>query len=182
MNKTLYCTIALFAMLAAPSVHAAEDKLYAGLAFGSSGTVVISGDAGRFENTNNPLSARLYGGYDITENFAIEAGYAHFGKFKFALPVTVDLSAIHVAAKGSMPLGAYFSVFGKLGVTRHSIDVSGLGGENATKTRPLMGIGADYRLTENLSAALEFTDYGTIKSDGGRLTMRKFEAGLKYHF
>lgn len=184
MNKNLYSSMALLAMLATPAVHAAEDKLYAGVAVGTSGVLTVSSGAGRFDSTNKPASFDLYGGYDFNDNFAIEAGYARFGKFKFDSPATVDLSAMHVAAKGSMALGDSFSVYAKLGLARDRVEVAGLapGSETTTKTRALIGIGADYRLTGKLAVSLGYTDYGTIKDGDGKLNIRRVEAGLKYHF
>jgi OOP family OmpA-OmpF porin len=184
MNNTFYSGLALIAMLAAPAVHAVENNLYVGAAIAGGGTVVIQTQAGRFENTNSAHPFKLYGGYDITEHVAIEAGYASYGKFRFASPGTVDLSGLHVAAKGSMALGKSFSVFGKLGAVRHSMDVAGIGAESfkTTKTRALMGFGFDYRIIPQLAATLELTNYGTIKSRTGQLRVRQLELGLKYHF
>jgi OOP family OmpA-OmpF porin len=183
MNKHLYSTMALLAMFAAPAVHAEEEKLYAGVALSGGGSIVLQDGFERVENTNNPIAVRAFGGYDFTEHVAIEAGYARFGKFKFDEPLSLDLSGLYVAAKGTITLGEAFSLSGKLGAVRHRIRLSAFGESDSTsKTRRLIGIGASYRISKNLSASLELNDYGTIKEGGSRLTMRSLEAGLNYRF
>ena len=183
MNKSFYSAMALLAMLAAPAVHAADEKFYVGAGLSSGGSLTISDGAAKFDNTNNPMALSLYGGYNFTDNIAIETGYTHFGKFKFAAPVILDLNAFHVAAVGRVALGESCSVLGKLGVARNSMKASVPGAsDTSSTTRPLFGIGADYRLAKNLSLALELTDYGTTKDNGLHITRRKLEAGVKFHF
>ncbi|MES2015045.1 MAG: outer membrane beta-barrel protein [Pseudomonadota bacterium] len=186
MNNTLYSVLALAALLATSAAHAEQEKFYVGVAVANGGKVAIDlMDAGRVENTNHPLSFDLSGGYDITPNFAIEAGYARHGKFEFGPNAALNLHAVHVAAKASMALGSSFSLYAKVGLNRQSVaaSVSGVGVvDSFTKTRPLLGIGAAYHLPANFDLTLGLTDYGTVKSEGSKLTNRKLEAGLNYHF
>lgn len=183
MNKSLHCTLALLAMLAAPAAHAADEQFYAGVGLILDGSMTVGYRGALYDNTNHPSKYSLYGGYNLTDHFSIEAGYAHFGKYKFAAPVSVDLNAFHVAAVGRMALGESFSVFGKVGAARHSVDVSVPGASRITgSTRAMLAIGADYRLAKNLSLALELSDYGATRDYGLHLGWRKLEAGLKYQF
>jgi OOP family OmpA-OmpF porin len=184
MNKHFYSTMALLAMFAAPAAHAQDEKLYAGLALSEGGSAVLqAGQYGRIENTNNALGVRAFGGYHISEHVAIEAGYARFAKFTFDVPLSLDLSGMYVAAKGSIRLGESFSLSGKLGAVRHRIHLSAFGeSDSAYKTRALIGIGANYPIGKNLSLGLELNDYGSLKGGPIRQGTRKIEAGLGYHF
>ncbi|MES2316507.1 MAG: outer membrane beta-barrel protein [Pseudomonadota bacterium] len=183
MNKNLYPTLALAAMFALPAARAADNAMYAGATIGTGGSLIIGNNAGVAEkNTNHPRPFKLYGGYELTDNVALEGGYINFGKFKFASPGAIEMDAWHLAAKGTIPLGKSFSLFGKLGVARHGVEASGMGDDSGklAETKPLVGIGAAYRLTENLSLTAEYTNYGSVNS--GKIKNRVLEAGLKFNF
>jgi len=183
MNKLLYSILALTAALAAPCAHA-EDPFYIGAALGAQGKLNLATNGVIERNTNHPRAFRLSGGYQFNEHFALEAGYIGFGNFNFASGAEVDLSALHVAAKGSIALGESFSLFGKAGLARHDRDITGAtpGAGSLVKTRAMYGIGVAYRMTEKLSLTAELVDYGTIRSPGTKLTMRQLEVGLNYRF
>lgn len=181
MNKII-CITMLLATTCAGSAVRAEENFYAGAGIASSGTVYAHTAAGRLENTNNPLVLKAFVGYDVTDTFAIETGYNAFGKYKFSVPGSVDFSGVYVAAKGSIKLGESWSLFGKAGASHVRIDVSGGSAGDLSGTRPLLGIGAGYSLTEKLGLTLEVVDYGKIKSGNGRFAMRQLEANVKYSF
>jgi hypothetical protein len=183
MNKLLYSTLTLAVALAAPCAHA-EDQFYIGAALGTQGKLKLATNGVIEHNTNHPRAFRLSGGYQFNEHFALEAGYTGFGNFDFASGSEVDLSAFHIAAKGSIPLGESFTLFGKAGVARHDRDITGptVGAGSLVKTRAMLGIGVGYRITDRLSLTAEVLDYGTIKSPGTKLEMRQLEVGLNYRF
>jgi hypothetical protein len=183
MNKLMYSTLTLAAVLTAPCAHA-EDQFYVGAALGTQGNLNLATNGGIERNTNHPRAFRLSGGYQFNEHVALEAGYIGFGNFEFASGAKVDLSALHVAAKGSIALGESFSLFGKAGLARHDRDISGPtpGPGSLVRTRAMVGIGVGYRMTDRLSLTAELVDYGTIRSPGTKLTMRQLEVGLNYRF
>jgi OOP family OmpA-OmpF porin len=181
MNKLLCSTMLLAAALAAPAVRAA-DTYYMGAGIGTRGTLYLDGPAGKLENTNHPRPFKVYAGYDFTDNFALEAGYKDFGKYKFAIPASVAIDGFYVAAKGSVKVSESWTLFGKAGVSHVNVDVKGASLGEFGKYRALLAIGADYSITENLALGLELADYGRRKSSKGNLGLYQFEANLKYSF
>jgi len=184
MNKLATSTLALCALLAVPAVHA-EQHFHVKAAVSNGGTLHISDSQGtRLDSTSKPYPLSVYAGYDFNQDYAIELGYTDFGTYKFGSPATVDMRTIHVAARESFAIGASFSVFGKLGVARHTVGLSNFGPASglSNKVHPLAGVGAEYRLMPQLSLSLELVDYGTVKSEHGRIKSRQLEAGVSYHF
>lgn len=190
MNKLLSFTMAAIATLAAGAAHA--DDAYAGASIINKGHATLRFDDGRqFENHNSPRTFKLYGGIGITDHFAFEAGHANFGSYAFVNPSTgtgpgplVESNLIYAAAKGTLALGEAFSLFAKIGAARHRLEVAGLTPEPlvTAKVRPMIGVGAEYRITGQLSFAAELVDYGKVKDTLGGLNQRRAEAGFKYSF
>ena len=90
-----------------------------------------------FEDTDTAF--KIYGGYQFHRNVGVEFGYINFGTFKgsgsiggTALSDNWKANGINVSAVGTWPLANQFSLLGKLGFTRWSVDdkfsVGGLSG------------------------------------------------------
>lgn len=183
MNKLSGAALTLIAALAAVPALAADD-FYLGAAIGTQGKMTFSSGAGSIDNTNHPRNFSLHGGYVLSDRFAIEAGYTSFGDFKFGSVAEADLSALHLAAKASFPVSEAWSVFGKAGVVRHSIDISRAGATlvDMSKVRGLLGVGVEYHQSPKLSVALELVDYGRVREPGLDLKARQLQAGVNYRF
>ena len=181
MNKLILTTAILAAATVAGSVKAA-DNFYLGAGAGRSGTLHLDGPNGTQKNTNHPIPVRLFGGYNFTDNVAIEAGYKDFGKYKFDLPASSDIDGYYLAAKGSMRVGESWSLFGKAGVSHVNVDTTGPSFGKFDSNRAMFGIGADYSITPNLALGLELINYGRRKSDKGTLGLGQVEATVRYSF
>lgn len=181
MNKLLCTTMLLAATLTAPRVYAA-DTFYVGAGVGNGGTINLQTPDAKVETSSRPRTYRVFGGYELTDNFAIEAGYKTFGRFEFGIPATVDVSALQLAARGNMKLGESWSLFAKAGVSRIRVEQEGVSMGDLSDTRPLLGIGAGYALTKNIGLELELLDSGSVRSDKGLLHTRQFQANVKYSF
>jgi OOP family OmpA-OmpF porin len=181
MNKLLYTTMLLAAALAAPAVRAA-DTFYVGAGVAARGTMFVDDGAGKRESSNHPSPLKVYAGYDFTDNFALEAGYKDFGKYKFANAASVAIDGLYVAAKGSVKVSESWALVGKAGVSRVNIDVDGAALGEFGKYRALLALGADYSITKNLALELELANYGRRKSSKGDLGLYQLEANLNYSF
>jgi OOP family OmpA-OmpF porin len=179
--------LTLIAMTALLAGNAQCQGFYAGLSRTTPGEIYMDfATAKHVENYNSPLAIKLYGGVDLTEHYSVEAGYGSFGTWKVADPgsgneVRTSSKLIYVSGKAAMALGDSFSLFGKLGVAANRFSTNG--GENRAASsdslvKPMLGFGADYKLTKGVSAALEFDYYGA----NGKYTQQKLELGLKYAF
>lgn len=185
MKKVLL--MALLAAAFVPAVHAAQGG-YVGLTAGAGKADLTLSDATTsIKSTNSPVPLNGYAGYAFNETFAIEAGITYFGEYRFDAPPTALFGMFHAAVKGSMPLNEKWLLTGKVGVARHRVHVELPDGGNAytfrfESTRPLLGIGMEYRFGERLSATLELIDYGTGDKPEARIKVRNLEAGIKYRF
>lgn len=185
MNKF---ACAAFAAAALGSATAHAQDYYAGIATATPGEAHLKLDNGaRFDNYNRPRPLKAYGGYNFTPNYALEAGYANFGAYKFRIgshEPRFETSVMYAAGKASMALGESFSVFGKLGVARNRVVSENFDELSGTEiaVRPLLGFGADYRLTRNVALTLEWEQLGTNKYAIGALRQNRLEAGVKVSF
>ncbi|MEJ7808662.1 MAG: outer membrane beta-barrel protein [Telluria sp.] len=177
MNKLFCGAMLLAATLAAPAVHA-DDTFYVGAGISKHGRLYLNGQI----QNNHPNPYSVFAGYGLTDKFAIEAGYAAFGNYKFSGPASIDISALYVAAKGSIKLGENWSLYGKAGVARLTLDVSGDPSSDVHKVRPLLGVGFDYRITKDIALGLEYNDYRSFSTGPGRITTRQVQATVKYNF
>lgn len=183
MNQKIIAIIAL-AAAGASTPALASDDFYFGAAVGTKGNMSLRTPAGRLEPSNHPRSFSLYGGYRLFEQVDLEAGYTSFGHFRFGGAGDIDLTAFHLSGKGNIKVSESWTLFGKVGVVRHSVDtdLTGGGGRDTSKTKPLFGIGASYALTPRLSLSAEVSDYGTVKTQNMTLKFRQAQLGLKYSF
>ena len=98
---------------------------------------------------------RLFGGYRVNRNAAIELGYADLGEMNFGgTPVNSD--AWELSALGILPLGERVSAYGRLGFYRG--EARG-GGINETTTDLTFGLGAQYDVNRNIGVRLEWQRY-----------------------
>ena len=183
MKNILCLSLAAFALTALQSAYAADKSpFYVGATVGTSGQLTHVRDGVRTDS-DKPNPFRVYGGYDLNQNFAIEAGYTHFGGFDFSNGLKTDVGSLHVAMKAGMALGDAFTLYAKVGASNVAITQKGSPGTfKAHGLRPLLGVGASYRLTDNVGLTLDVTDYGSLKGPGLKLTPRTIELGLRYQW
>ena len=125
---------------------------------------------------------KLFGGYNFTPNFGLEAFYVDLGEasitgtdsFLGAARATIEVSGFGLAAVGRLPVADRFEILGKAGLFIWDIDVgvqSGIGSGSLSDdgTDLMLGLGGGYKLTENLSLQAEwerFLDVGDDNTTG----------------
>ena len=188
MNKLILSTLTLAGLVAASGAQAqahapSQEKFYAGAGISTSGELTLRRN-GVTEKSDHKNALRVFGGYQLDEHFSVEAGYLNFGHFKYASGPSVKLQAAYLAGKASMPIGEQFSVYGKLGVAYHGQKFSDINDTDASyhKSRPMFGVGTAWHMTEKVALSLELNNYGTVKTDPGKIKMRALEAGLNFKF
>jgi len=144
---------------------------------------------------------RLQLGYGFNSNLAIEGGYIDFGKAKYSAAYagggtgTGDLKAggLDLVALGILPLSDKFSIFGKAGAVavraKSSLTANGAasaatGDATANQVRPLIGLGASYKIADNVDLRGEFDHVnGLGKSNKtGTMDSNMMSLGVAYHF
>lgn len=184
-HSIIIATIA--AALAAP-LAAQADNAYVGANIGRA-EQKISVDASSIKE--NTTGFKLYGGYDYTKNFGVEVGYVDFRKVEKSVGVIGASSkpeSIYVAATGTLPLNAQFSLFGKLGVAYSHTEVKAWEpGFSATTTKnqtnAMIGVGASFALDKKISFVAEYENFGKVAKEGGdSVKADLLSVGVRYAF
>ena len=110
-SKASFAVVSVASFIAAASPAAAQD-VYVGASLGAAKAKQIC--AGVDSCDPNKTSFRLFGGYQLHRNLAVEAGYHYFGTFVQDTR-GVFTSAVDIVAVGSWPFTQALSVYGKAG-------------------------------------------------------------------
>jgi OmpA-OmpF porin, OOP family len=166
------------------AVMGQEGQFYLGGSFGQAEASGFCGDMntlvagiGVVSNCDEKDSAwKLFGGYQINPNVAVEVTYFNYGGVAatgqtFGVPfrVTGDATAFGIAGVGIVPLGR-LALFGKFGFLRSEVDVaaSGVGGsgsESDSETGIHFGLGAMLEITKNVSLRAEWESNDELEVD-----------------
>lgn len=164
--------------------QAAETGLYAGAGAGQAKARDACSAPAALTITSCDDSAtawRIFGGYRLHRNVAVEIGYDDGGKYKASgvvsgVPVTgeVKAKAFDFDIVGILPLYEQFSLLGKVGFAAWNVEASGsaLGltaSQSANGTSFLYGAGAQYDFARQFGLRLEwqrFNDVGDKNTTG----------------
>lgn len=130
------------------SAHAAEpNPFYAGVDLGA--TKLGSWSA------QNESSYGVFAGYNINQNFAVEAGWRRLYDAKGMGWSRGDQTSLSLI--GSVPLADKLSIYGRLGASYLDSKYSYLdgGGFHSTTTTAAYGVGLAYKFNEKVSARME---------------------------
>lgn len=186
--------IAAIALIQAPA-YAQDAGFYIGGAVGQSKTKIDEAPftalgATVTKNDEKNSMFRIFGGYDVNKNLAIEAAYVDLGAFGVsgtiaAAPFSAfgDTTGFSVSGVGTLPLSEKFSVFGSVGAFFSKVKASATvatvaGAARDSGTDLTAGIGIKYSLSKNWAARLEANHYGL--DDNGDATT--YSLGLQYKF
>jgi hypothetical protein len=185
------CCAALVALSAhAPAqaqASAAKDVTgpYLGAAFGAAYGNREIDDSNSRNDEGLGSGAKLYAGYQLNENFGVQAGYVSLrdlnqntGAGATLVKRTVSGHSAYVAGTARWPLGESFALTGKLGVSFGKVsDASPVSAATqlllGRKTSLLVGTGAEYVLNHQVSFSVELESYGKLSDQvkGNTLTL-----------
>lgn len=148
---------------------------------------------------NSHFAGRGFVGYNFNQFFGLEADYTALGKTKYYynyVPLTsadYSLNAISIVGKLYLPLSdnSPLNVYGLLGAAqmRGTLDRKfsswAVGSIKDTAFVPTAGLGASYDLSQRFTAGLEFSGFGSKKSELGGLGIPTSGIGtlsLSYRF
>jgi OOP family OmpA-OmpF porin len=162
-GKTLFAVVSMASFTAAALPAMAQDTgVYLGAALGVAGARQVCANATTGGCDDRETSLRLFGGYQMNRNLAVEGGYQYFGTFSQGSRGLVS-NALDIVAVGSWPFTQEFSAYGKLGayVARTSSapaseDNSGL----------VYGLGAEWALSKEWSVRGEWLRYDNVGGGG----------------
>ncbi|HYY62374.1 MAG TPA: outer membrane beta-barrel protein [Burkholderiales bacterium] len=123
---------------------------------------------GGFDSCDDKKTAwKIFGGYQFTPNFAVDAGYTKLGKFTASFgPETEEakVTAWEASLLAGAPLVGGLSIFGRLGLYRASVeDVDNLFGTFKHDNNDFTyGLGLGYDVTRNLGVRAEWQRYNKV--------------------
>jgi len=174
----------------------ANAQWYAGASLGQSKMKDASSQlvGTSFEDTDTAF--KVYGGYQFHRNVGVEFGYINFGTFKgsgsiggTALSDNWKANGINVSAVGTWPLTNEFSLLGKLGLTRWSVDdkfsvgaASGAAKENGIDLS--YGFGAQYAFAKQWVGRVEYEMFTNVGKEAttGKSDIDVLSIGAVYKF
>ncbi len=198
MNSTKLTVLATLvtATLSMPLAASAQDAGF-----------YLGGSVGR-SDTNNDTAAfaalgatvlgsdekdtgwKLFGGYQFTKNWSVEASYVDLGKFGVtgrigALPFTASakVTGYALAAVGTLPVSQNFDLFAKVGIVHSRVKSSATvaaaaAAANDNDTDWTAGIGAKYNVNKNFAIRAEIERYEAGSSGNANL----YSIGVQFKF
>lgn len=147
---------------------------------------------------NTGTGAKLFGGYQLNRNFAVEGGYFDLGKSSYrfnTVPVgtfsgETRVRGLNLDLVGMLPLSDRFSIFGRIGAayaqSRANLTSTGAVPVNTNTrrndTNVKVGLGMQYAITEALAVRAELERYRINDPVRNRGHIDMASVGLVYRF
>jgi OOP family OmpA-OmpF porin len=142
---------------------------------------------------------KVFGGYQLNRNFAIEGGYFDLGKFGYTATTTppgtltgdIKLRGLNLDLVGTLPVTDRFSAFGRVGLNYAEArdTFRGTGAVTVRNPNPStrdtnfkIGAGLQYAVTDALSLRGEIERYRVNDAVGNRGHVDMVSVGLVYYF
>lgn len=184
-------------MPAAPAAVAVSDSgIYLGLEGGWGLTNWKNSDfntgTGFSVSKDNGFVGRVLAGYQINKYFAVEAGYSYyFNKASLQLNgaewTNVKTQSIDLLLKLIAPVVENFDLYGKVGPNymMTKVNSNNYGLKNGDNFGVTFGFGADYSITPNVIANVEWlrnSGYQKVGNESYQPNTDAFMIGLRYKF
>lgn len=174
LNLPLFALCA--ALAGAASLPARAEGLYAGGELGSPGyqdnvNGVSAGGSG------TGLSGKVYGGYQVNPNVAVEAGGMDLGHVDEATG-KIKGQGLFVDVVGSLPIAQDWSVLGRVGAAHANLETSN-GDDHGSGLD--YGAGLQYKLNSNVSLRGEWENYHVSAFDE-HPNIHQYSFGVKLGF
>ncbi len=203
-------SLAVLAAIASPWATAQDAGWYGGASVGRSAATIDDARinsgllGGGFTSStivddDRSTGYKIFGGYQLNKNFAVEGGYFDLGKFGYTattqpagtLNGNIKLRGLNLDLVGILPLTDKFSAFGRAGLAyaqaRDSFSGSGavrVNNPNPSKndTNYKVGLGLQYAFTESLALRAEAERYRVNDAVGNKGHVDLVSVGLIYRF
>jgi len=212
-KATLLAAAALAALLAAGPAAAQNSGWYLGGGLGNAKADFTRSDfsalaAGTYSVDDTDTASRIFGGYRIAPNWAVEFGLASLGRYKHryvggsgTAVYTYDASAATVAMAANLPLAGGVSVNGRAGAaftgarmqgpsTTGSITTSStcfsvfFDDCTSTNTNFYWGLGVQFDINPRWGMRLDYDNYGEVgeQFETGRAKIDAWSANVLFRF
>ena len=130
-------------------------------------------------------------GYDFNKSFGVELGYTSFGTVfdsnDNSVRVKQKSNAVTLSLLGTVPIGDYFGIYGRVGYARYDTNnsgvVEGVALDDEHGNTPFWGAGVKFNATEQLALRVEYQNYSDLSDlPGHRDDVKGLFAGGVYRF
>lgn len=202
--------LAVLAAVASPLAMADDTGWYAGVNVGQSrakiddaritSNLLGSGFATTsITDDNRDTGYKLFAGYKVNRNFALEGGYFDLGRFGFTATTVpagtlngdIKLRGVNLDAVGILPINEKLSAIGRVGLNHADArdSFSGTGAVTVTNPSPSksdtnvkFGAGLQYDFNQSLGMRLEAERYRINDAVGNKGDVDLFSVGMVYRF
>ena len=161
-NKSILAFLGFALAFALPAMaQKSASGFYAGVGLGQSTSSDFCNQLGP-TCKDKDQTWRVLGGYQISRNFAVEAGYQNLGDNADPTTfMTAKAQVMELVGIAAYPITRDFSVFGKAGAYRGRMRGANLGTAsfNVSNTDLTMGLGVQWHLIDALSLRGEYQRY-----------------------
>jgi OOP family OmpA-OmpF porin len=189
--KKLICALTASAAVAATAQAQTTARPYVGLGVATANHAYSLASAGatNLDNDGWKASAKVFGGFEFTQNLGVEVGYTDFRNSGFnythngqAVSGDANGYGAYVAGKYTFPVNEQFSAYGKLGVAYSKRKLNANDGLHIDEndTGAYAGLGVEFKLNEKVAFIGEYERYGKSKDFGAKPDVVTF--GVKYCF
>lgn len=203
-------SLVVFAAFASPFAMAQDSGWYGGVNAGQSRAKIddvriVGGLLARglitssITDDDRDTGYKLFGGYRMNRNFALEAGYFDLGKFGFTattLPAgtlngRIKIKGVNLDLVGMLPITEKFSAFGRVGVNRAEArdTFTGTGAVRVLNPNPRkrdtnikFGLGLQYAFSDAFAVRAEVERYRINDAVGNDGDIDLASIGLIYRF
>jgi len=148
---------------------------------------------------NRSNGYKLFGGYRLNRNIAVEGGYFDLGDFGFkattvpagTLNGNIKLRGLNLDLVGMLPITEKFSAFGRIGANyaqaRDSFSATGMvkvldPNPSKRETNLKVGLGVEYAFNDSLAMRAELERYRINDAVGNKGDIDMVSVGLVYRF
>jgi len=162
-GKTLFAVFSMASFIVVAQPATAQDSgVYVGAALGMSGARQVCTNTTIGGCDDRETSLRLFGGYQMNRNLAVEGGYQYFGTFSQGSRGVVS-NAVDVVAVGSWPFSQEFSAYGKVGGYLARTSSAPASEDN---TGLVYGLGVEWTLNKAWGVRGEWLRYNNVGGGG----------------
>jgi len=214
LQKTTLAAAALAALLTAGQAAAQNSGWYIGGGPGATSAKFERGDftglaVGSHSVDESDTGLRVFGGYRVAPNWALEFGLAGLGSYRHRFVggtgtavYRYDVSAATVAMAAHLPLGGGVALNGRLGaaftgtrlrgpsttgtITTNPPNCVDIFFEDctSTKTNFTWGLGAQFDVNPRFGIRVDYDNYGTVgeEFETGRAKIESLSANVVFRF
>jgi OOP family OmpA-OmpF porin len=170
MKKLALAAAMVTAALAASPAMAqatADRGWYVGGSFGQASADCDTSELPGFTCDEEDTAWKIFGGYQLNRNLALELGYANLGEVAlsgFGFNADIETTVWELVGVASYPINNQFSLYGKLGLFRAETDLSsnfGASGDESTNGLTF-AFGVRYDFTRQIGLRAEWQRYSGI--------------------